>query len=97
MRDKKTGLPAGEIGGVTDRLERALRTRPGHTGLNHYLIHAADSSPRPERAIAAADRLGGLAPESPHLLHMSAHILVRIGRYHDAARVNEEAIAFRRA
>ena len=91
--DKKTGLPAGEIGVVTDRLERALRTRPGHTGLNHYLIHAADSSPRPERATAAADRLGGLAPNSPHLLHMPAHILVRIGRYHDAARVNEEALA----
>ncbi|MCE9657388.1 MAG: hypothetical protein K8R60_02435 [Burkholderiales bacterium] len=91
--DKKTGQPAGEIGLVTDRLERALATRPGHTGLNHFLIHAADSSPRPERASAAADRLGALAPASPHLLHMPAHIYVRVGRYPDAVRVNEAAVA----
>lgn len=91
--DKKTGLPSGEIGVVTDRLERALRVHPDHAGLNHYLIHAADSSPQPERATAAADRLGNLAPSSPHLLHMPAHILVRIGRYHDAVRVNEAAVA----
>ena len=91
--DKKTGQPAGEIGIVTERLERAVAARPGHTGLNHFLIHAADSSPHPERATAAADRLGGLAPASPHLLHMPAHIYVRLGRYPDAVRVNEAAIA----
>lgn len=91
--DRKSGQPAGEIGVVTDRLERALALHPRHTGLNHFLIHAADSSPRPERAAAAADRLGGLAPASPHLLHMPAHIYVRLGRYGDAVRVNESALA----
>ena len=91
--DKKTGQPAGEIGIVTERLERAVAAHPGHTGLNHYLIHAANESPHPERATAAADRLGGLAPASPHLLHMPAHIYVRLGRYPDAVRVNEAAIA----
>jgi|KBSSwiStaDraftv2_1062776.scaffolds.fasta_scaffold04410_4 tetratricopeptide (TPR) repeat protein len=90
--DKKSGAPAGEIGVVADRLERALRAHPDHPGLNHFLIHAVDSSPRPERALAAADRLGAIAPQSPHLIHMPAHIYVRIGRYHDAVRVNEEAI-----
>ena len=91
--DKKNRQPAGEIGIVTERLERAVAARPGHTGLNHFLIHAADSSPHPERATAAADRLGRLAPASPHLLHMPAHIYVRTGRYPDAVRVNEAAIA----
>ena len=91
--DKKTGLPAGEIGVVTERLERALVAHPAHTGLNHFLIHAADSSRQPERATAAADRLGGLAPAAPHLLHMPAHIYVRTGRYPDAVRVNEAAVA----
>ena len=91
--DRKTGQPAGEIGVVTDRLERAVAARPAHTGLNHFLIHAADSSPKPERASAAADRLGLLAPASPHLLHMPAHIYVRVGRYGDAVRVNEAAVA----
>ncbi|MEO5845251.1 MAG: hypothetical protein ABIQ33_10465 [Caldimonas sp.] len=91
--DKKTGESAGEIGVVADRLERALRSRPDHPGLNHFLIHAVDSSPRPERALAAADRLGALAPQASHLVHMPAHIYVRVGRYHDAVRVNEEAVA----
>lgn len=91
--DKKTGAPAGAIADITDRIERALRTHPGHTGLNHFLIHAVDSSQHPERALASADRLGKLAPESPHLVHMPAHIYVRLGRYRDAVRVNEEAIA----
>jgi tetratricopeptide (TPR) repeat protein len=91
--DRKTGAPAGPMGDVADRLERALRTHPDHPGLNHFLIHAVDSSPHPERALAAADRLGRLAPESPHLMHMPAHIYVRLGRYRDAVRVNEEAIA----
>ena len=90
--DKKTGRPGGEMGAVTDRLERALVAHPGHTGLNHFMIHAADSSPHPERALAASDRLGRLAPASPHLLHMPAHIYVRTGRYADASRVNEAAV-----
>ena len=90
--DKKTGQPGGEMGAVTDRLEHALVAHPGHTGVNHFMIHAADSSPHPERALAASDRLGRLAPASPHLLHMPAHIYVRTGRYADASRVNEEAV-----
>ena len=92
--DKKTGA----AGGRHRRRHRAARARalqvdPDHTGLNHYLIHAVDSSRRPERAMAAADRLGKLAPASPHLLHMPSHIYIRIGRYHDAVRVNEAALA----
>jgi hypothetical protein len=91
--DRNTGEPAGAIGAVTDRLERAVAAHPEHTGVNHFLIHAVDSSRRPERATAAADRLGQLAPQSPHLLHMPSHIYVRVGRYHDAVRVNQSAIA----
>ena len=73
--DRKTGQPAGEIGIVTDRLERAVAMRPGHTGLNHYLIHAVDSSPHPERATAAADRLGGArAGVAAPGAHAGAHL-----------------------
>jgi tetratricopeptide (TPR) repeat protein len=91
--DRKTGAAIGAIGEVTERLERALRAHPDHPGLNHFLIHAVDSSRQPERATLAADRLGRLAPASPHLLHMPSHIYVRIGRYHDAVGVNEAALA----
>ena len=88
-----TGKPAGRIGELTQRLEAALTQHPEHVGLNHYLIHAVDALPVAARAEAAADRLGRLAPASPHLLHMPAHTYLQLGRYADASRVNEQALA----
>ena len=90
--NESTGQPAGRIGELVARLEAALKLHPEHTGLNHYLIHAADAPPAAQRAVAAADRLGRLAPASPHLLHMPSHIYVRMGRYADATRVNQQAM-----
>ena len=89
----KTGQPGGRIGELTALLEQALKTQPEHTGLNHYLVHAADSAPAARRAVAAADRLGRLAPASAHLVHMPSHIYVRVGRYADATAVNEASVA----
>ena len=89
----KTGQPGGRIGELTALLEQALKTQPEHTGLNHYLVHAADSAPAARRAVAAADRLGRLAPASAHLVHMPSHIYVRLGRYADATAVNEASVA----
>ena len=91
--NEKTGQPGGRIGEVTTRLEQSLLRHPEHVGLNHYMIHAADGAPAARRAVLAADRLGRLAPASPHLVHMPSHIYVRVGRYADATRVNEEAMA----
>ena len=88
----QTGQPGGRIGAVTALLEQALKTQPEHTGLNHYLVHAADSAPAAQRAVAAADRLGRLAPASAHLVHMPSHIYVRIGRYADATAVNQASV-----
>ena len=90
--DRKTGAPAGQIAAVTEHLERLLKTTPNHTGMNHYLVHAVDAAPQPQRAEAAADRLGVLAPQSPHLRHMPAHIYARIARFGDAVRVNQSAL-----
>lgn len=91
--DRKTGKPGGRIGEVADKLEAALPKHPNHTGLNHYMIHSVDALQVASRAEAAADRLGALAPKSPHLLHMPAHTYVQIGRYADATRVNQQALA----
>jgi len=91
--NEATGQPAGRIGEVTDRLERLLAQLPEHTGLNHYMIHATDALPAARRAVAAADRLGKLAPRSPHLVHMPAHIYAHVGRYDDATQVNQRAVA----
>ena len=84
-------------GTATDLLARALRVAPDHPGANHYWIHVMESSAHPERALASADRLRTLAPGSGHLLHMPAHIYMRVGRYADASRANEASIAADRA
>ena len=90
--DDVTGKPKGRIGEVADRLEAALPANLNHTGLNHYLIHTVDALPAAHRAEAAADRLGALAPKSPHLVHMPSHTYAWLGRYGDATRVNQQAI-----
>lgn len=91
--DPATGKPGGRIGEVADLLEAGVARHPEHTGLNHYLIHAVDAVPVARRAEAAADRLARLAPESPHLLHMPSHTYAHLGRYADATRANQRAVA----
>ncbi len=91
--DEASGKPASRIGEMVGRIEKLLVHQPAHTGLNHYLIHAADSAAGASRAVAAADRMASLAPNSPHLVHMPSHIYARVGRYDDAAQVNEKALA----
>ncbi|MGZ5271547.1 MAG: hypothetical protein ACXWC6_13100 [Ramlibacter sp.] len=89
----RSGQPAGRMGEVTQRLERLVRAQPEHTGINHYLVHATDVVGVAARAAEAADRLGRLAPASPHLLHMPAHTYSHLGRYIEAVRVNQAAVA----
>ena len=72
-------------------LERVLAASPNHPGANHLYIHVVEASSNPERAEAAADRLGPLAPGAGHLVHMPSHIYIRVGRYHDAAVANIKA------
>jgi tetratricopeptide (TPR) repeat protein len=78
-------------------LNRVLAKNPAHIGANHYLIHAVEMSPTPGRALPAANRLAGLAPNAGHLVHMPSHIYMRVGRYHDATELNRRAIAVDRA
>ena len=80
------GPPAGRIGELANALERGLALHPGHIGLNHYMIHATDADGVVQRAVAAADRLGALAPGSPHRVHMPSHTYLHVGRYADAPR-----------
>ncbi|MCX8113867.1 MAG: hypothetical protein N3D71_02225, partial [Burkholderiaceae bacterium] len=89
----REGRPAAGTLQAIEELEAALARVPNHTGANHYLIHALEQSPAPERALPAAQRLGALAPDAGHLVHMPSHVYMRIGRYADASRANVEAIA----
>ena len=72
-------------------LETVLRREPGHTGANHFLIHAVEKV-RPDLGIPAAQRLENLAEGAGHLVHMGSHIYIRVGRYNDASRVNQKAM-----
>lgn len=89
-KDGRAGAYTPEI---VEVLERVLARNPNHTGANHFIIHAMEASPSPERALPSAERLGKLAPNSGHLVHMPSHIYLRIGRYIDAVKVNEQAAA----
>jgi len=73
-------------------LESVLASNPEHVGANHYYIHAVEEY-FPEKAEAAADRLGGIAPDAGHLVHMPSHIYWRVGRYNDALEINQRASA----
>lgn len=89
MKDSKAKPATVEI---LAALEAALARNPDHPGANHFYIHAVEASPNPERAIASADRLRDLVPGAGHLVHMPAHIYMRVGRYHDATIANERAV-----
>ena len=86
------GEPKPETTEVLTTLESILEREPNHPGANHLYIHAVEAV-KPELAIPAADRLRNLVPGSGHLVHMPAHIYIRVGRYRDAAIANQKAIA----
>src|SRR5690242_11013525 len=74
-------------------LQDVIRRWPQHPGANHLYIHAVESSPPPERAIASAQRLMGIVPWAGHMVHMPGHIWLVLGEWEAAATVNERAVA----
>lgn len=78
---------------ITDTIEAALALDDKHIGAIHLYIHAVEQSTTPERAEPYADTLADLAPAAGHLVHMPAHIYMRVGRYHDATLNNMLATA----
>jgi tetratricopeptide (TPR) repeat protein len=84
------GQPREHTLRIQSLLEGALAANPNHVGANHYYIHAMEEF-FPEKAVPAADRLGDLAPDAGHLVHMPSHIFWRVGRYDDALEINQRA------
>jgi len=72
-------------------IESVLARVRAHPGADHLYIHLVEAGPAPEKGVRSADRLGRLAPGAGHLVHMPSHIYVRVGCYHDASTVNEQA------
>ena len=73
-------------------LERVLELDPAHPGANHFYIHVMEASPEPQRALAAARRLGRLVPGASHMVHMPSHIYARVGEWQAAAESNRAAM-----
>jgi tetratricopeptide (TPR) repeat protein len=77
---------------VLAMLENAIARDPNHPGANHLYVHAVEAGPTPEKGLPSADRLRSISPGAGHLVHMPAHIYLRMGRYQEASRANEIAI-----
>jgi tetratricopeptide (TPR) repeat protein len=73
-------------------LEGAVKRAPGHAGACHFYIHAVEASETPERALPCAERLPKLMPGAGHVVHMPAHVYLRVGQYERAARANIAAV-----
>ena len=88
----REGDPAEGTLEIVAVLEGVLKRNPNHSGANHYYIHTVEASPNPERALPSARRLGKIAPNAGHLVHMPSHIYIRTGDYFEAAKSNADAI-----
>ena len=73
-------------------LEGAIKRQPAHAGACHFYIHAVEASETPERALPCAERLPKLMPGAGHVVHMPAHVYLRVGKYEQAARANIAAV-----
>ncbi len=84
--------PKPETEEILAALRFVMARNPDHPGANHFYIHAVEAGPHPEHGLPAADRLRDYAPAAGHLVHMPAHIYMRVGQYADAVAANERAV-----
>jgi tetratricopeptide (TPR) repeat protein len=89
MRDGQPHEGTAEIVALT---EDVMKRNPKHPGALHMYIHLMEAN-HAEKAEAAADALLPLMPAAGHMVHMPGHIYQRVGRYADAIRSNELAVA----
>jgi tetratricopeptide (TPR) repeat protein len=87
----RDGLPYPGTADLVGRLDRVMARSPNHPGACHLYIHAVEAV-TPEKAVPCAERLAALMPGAGHLVHMPAHIYIRVGRYADAIQANEHAV-----
>jgi tetratricopeptide (TPR) repeat protein len=91
------GTAAPHTDEIVSILQAAVKKDPLHIGANHLLIHATESSPHPEIAIASAKYLEDATPAAGHLVHMPAHTYQRTGNFSGSQLANERAVAADRA
>ena len=85
------GTPYPGTEEIVHQLERVISKNPNHPGACHYYIHAVEAV-NPKAAVPCAERLARLMPGEGHMVHMPAHIYIRVGRWNDAIQANQHAI-----
>ena len=82
------GNPKDETIPVAEALEKIISKDLTHPGVLHLHIHLIEASMEPERALVSADALEKTVPIVGHIVHMPAHIYVRVGQYGKAVKNN---------
>jgi tetratricopeptide (TPR) repeat protein len=90
---QRDGAPHARTDDIVKLTEQVLTRNPKHPGAVHMYIHLMEGTSTPEKAEQAADTLLTLMPAAGHMVHMPAHIYQRVGRYADAIKSNQLAIA----
>ncbi len=89
----KSGEAKGETLDVAEALEHVINSGGPHPGVYHLHIHLIEASLEPERAMVSADALEATLPIGGHVVHMPAHIFVRVGDYQRAIDNNLRSLA----
>ena len=87
------GNPKAETIAVAEALEHIMATNLSKPRVLHLHIHLVEASLEPERALVSADALEATVPIAEHVLHMPAHIYVRVGQYQKAIESNRRSQA----
>ncbi len=90
---QRDGAPHEGTADIVQITERVIARNPMHPGALHMYVHLMEGTATPEKAEGAADKLLTLMPAAGHMVHMPAHIYQRVGRYADAIKSNQLAIA----
>jgi tetratricopeptide (TPR) repeat protein len=90
---QRDGAPHARTDDIVALTERVIARHPRHPGALHMYIHLMEGTSTPEKAERAADTLQTLMPAAGHMVHMPGHIYQRVGRYADAIKSNQLAIA----
>ena len=88
---KPNGTPYPGTNEIVRQLKKVISRNPNHPGACHYYIHAVEAV-NPKAAVPCAERLARLMPGEGHMVHMPAHIYIRVGRWNDAVEANQHAI-----
>ena len=85
----------GRRGAAAVALELLMRN-PAHPGAFRCLIHSVDNAERAPFGLVATRRYTETAPDTHAAYHMPAHIFIQLGRWNEASRHSERAIALAR-